>query len=108
MYRAIDLHCPDQIIHLGDIMDDAEKIARAYPKLPVCRVPGNCDGWTTAVPQEADRSGRGLHPAGPRTSVGVKQSYDRAIADARAVHADLLLFGHTHKACASSWRTACG
>ncbi|MCI9555771.1 MAG: YfcE family phosphodiesterase [Lawsonibacter sp.] len=98
MYRAIDLHCPDQIIHLGDIMDDAEKIARAYPKLPVCRVPGNCDGWTTAVPKKQIVLGGASILLAHGHQWGVKQSYDRAIADARAVHADLLLFGHTHKA----------
>ena len=98
MYRAIDLHCPDQIIHLGDIMDDAEKIARAYPKLPVCRVPGNCDGWTTAVPKKQIVLGGASILLAHGHQWGGKQSYDRAIADARAVHADLLLFGHTHKA----------
>ena len=98
MYRAIDLHCPDQIIHLGDIMDDAEKIARAYPKLPVCLVPGNCDGWTTAVPKKQIVLGGASILLAHGHQWGVKQSYDRAIADARAVHADLLLFGHTHKA----------
>ena len=87
MYQAIDLHCPDQIIHLGDIMDDAEKIARAYPKLPVCRVPK----------KQIVLGGASILLAHGH-QWGVKQSYDRAIADARAVHADLLLFGHTHKA----------
>ena len=107
MYRAIDLHCPDQIIHLGDIMDDAEKIARAYPKLPVCRVPGNCDGWTTAVPKKQIVLGGASILLAHGHQWGVKQSYDRAIADARAVHADLLLFGHTHKALCQQLELSC-
>ena len=31
MYAAIDLHRPQQVIHLGDIMDDAEEVAEHYP-----------------------------------------------------------------------------
>ena len=45
MYAAIDLHQPQQVIHLGDVMDDAEEVAGHYPALPFCLVPGNCDGW---------------------------------------------------------------
>ena len=50
MYAAIDLHQPRQVIHLGDVMDDAEEVAGHYPALPFCLVPGNCDGWGVAVP----------------------------------------------------------
>ena len=50
MYAAIDRHQPLQVIHLGDVMDDAEEVAGHYPKLPFCLVPGNCDGWGVAVP----------------------------------------------------------
>ena len=52
MYAAIDLHKPQQVIHLGDMMDDAEQVAEHYPTLPFCLVPGNCDGCPPAV---ADR-----------------------------------------------------
>ena len=47
MIQAIDEQKPDQVIHLGDLISDAEEISYLYPKLPVCMVPGNCDGWTT-------------------------------------------------------------
>ena len=47
MYKAIDAHNPDQILHLGDLVEDAEEVTYLYPTLPVCMVPGNCDGWTT-------------------------------------------------------------
>ncbi len=30
MYAAIDLHQPQQVIHLGDVMDDAEEVAGHY------------------------------------------------------------------------------
>ena len=48
MAQAIQEEVPDQIIHLGDLMSDAEELSRRFPTLPICMVPGNCDGWTTA------------------------------------------------------------
>ena len=97
MYAALELHQPQQVIHLGDMMDDAEQVAEHYPKLPFCMVPGNCDGWTISAPVKKQISLAGksiLLSHGHRW--GVKSGYDAAIADARAVNADILLFGHTH------------
>lgn len=97
MYAAIDLHKPQQVIHLGDMMSDAEEVAEHYPMLPFCLVPGNCDGWGAAVPvkKEIKLGGKSiLLSHGHRW--GVKSGCGAAIADARAVGADILLFGHTH------------
>lgn len=97
MYAAIDRHQPRQVIHLGDMMYDAEEVAEHYPQLPFCLVPGNCDGWGTAVPVKKNITLEGksiLLSHGHRW--GVKSGYDMAISDARAVGADILLFGHTH------------
>ena len=98
MYAAIDRHSPHQAIHLGDLMDDAEEVAQHYPKLPFCMVPGNCDGWTTApVKKQIVLDGKSiLLSHGHRW--GVKSGYAAALADARAAGADILLFGHTHRA----------
>lgn len=98
MYAAIGRHQPQQVIHLGDLMSDAEEVAGHYPKLPFCLVPGNCDGWTVSVPVKKQilLGGKSiLLSHGHRW--GVKTTYDAAIADARAVGADILLFGHTHQ-----------
>ena len=98
MYSAIETHHPDQVIHLGDLMEDAQEVACAYPRLPFCMVPGNCDGWTTEPLKKQ------ILLAGKRILLshghlwGVKQSPYAAIADARASNADLLLYGHTHQA----------
>lgn len=97
MYAAIDRHQPQQVIHLGDMMSDAEEVAEHYPKLPFCLVPGNCDGWGVATPvkKQITLAGKSiLLSHGHRW--GVKSGYDAAICDARAVGADILLFGHTH------------
>ena len=69
----------------------------AYPRIPVCMVPGNCDGWTThALKKQITLDGvRILLSHGHLW--GVKGSYDAAVADARACQADILLFGHTHR-----------
>ncbi len=98
MYTAIDRHQPHQVIHLGDLMSDAQQVAEHYPKLPFCMVPGNCDGWTTeSVKKQISLKGKSiLLSHGHRW--GVKNGYDTAIADARATGADILLFGHTHRA----------
>ena len=97
MYAAIDRYQPQQVIHLGDMIDDAEKVAKHYPKLPFCMVPGNCDGWFTTAPLKKQITLEGksiLLSHGHRW--GVKSGYGGAIADAQAVGADILLFGHTH------------
>ena len=96
MYRAIDRHQPQQIIHLGDLEEDALEVARAYPMLPFCTVPGNCDGWTTApLVKRITLEG---HPIllSHGHLWGVKSGYGRAMAEARNAGAELLLFGHTH------------
>ena len=45
MINAVEEYKPDQIIHLGDGMHDAEKVREMFPQIPVCCVPGNCDGY---------------------------------------------------------------
>ena len=98
MLDAIDAHRPDQVIHLGDLQSDAEELTYVDPKLPICMVPGNCDGWTM------DPLKKQITLAGKQFLLshghlwGVKRNFDGAIADARAAGVDVLLFGHTHKA----------
>ena len=99
MAQAIQEEVPDQIIHLGDLMSDAEELSRRFPTLPICMVPGSCDGWTTAPAiKRITLQGRNI-----LLSHGhlwrVKSGYDAAIAEARRSGVDILLFGHTHKAC---------
>ncbi len=98
MYRAIDQHKPHQVIHLGDLEQDIEEVAEHYPQLPFCTVPGNCDGWTTAPLKKQITLERVSILLSHGHLWGVKGGYSRAIADARACVADILLFGHTHQA----------
>jgi len=98
MYRAVDQYKPDLVVHLGDMMWDAEELSYTYPKQAVVMVPGNCDGWTTAPLQKRlEIKGKGM-----LLSHGhiwqVKYGYDAALAAARKAGVDLVMFGHTHRA----------
>ena len=98
MRQAVEEEKPDQVIHLGDLMRDAEELAEEFPKIPVCMVPGNCDGWTMVLPiKRITLQGRNF-----LLSHGhlwkVKQGYDLAIAEAQKAGVEFLLFGHTHRA----------
>lgn len=97
MVQAIDEQQPDQVIHLGDLISDAEELSYFYPKLPIYMVPGNCDGWTT-VPsvKQITLQGRSILLSHGHLW-GVKSGYEAAIAQARSAGADILLFGHTHQ-----------
>ena len=98
MYDAILAHKPDQVIHLGDLAEDAEEMSYVFPQTPFCIVAGNCDGWCDLP------ATRNITLAGKRVLLGhghlwrVKAGYSGAIAEARKAGADILLFGHTHTA----------
>lgn len=91
----------DLIIHCGDYADDAAQI-RQWTNTPVMFVRGNCDEY----------SGFGEDcPAYLNTTFGAKQIYavhghrervksglDHLFYDAKALGADIALFGHTHVA----------
>lgn len=89
---------PDEIIHLGDCLRDAETLSFAFPDIPVTMVPGNCDGWTNR------RDCLLLEREGVKLLLGhghqwrVKSTPVLALAEARAKGADVLLYGHTHRA----------
>ena len=97
MYEAIDTHAPDQVIHLGDLVADAEEVTYLYPALPVCMVPGNCDGWTSLPGKKQITLGGKQFLLSHGHLWGVKSGYGAAIADARACNVDIVLFGHTHR-----------
>ena len=98
MLDAIDAHRPDQVIHLGDLQSDAEELTYVYPKLPICMVPGNCDGWTM------DPLKKQITLAGKRILLshghlwGVKKGYEAAVADGNAFVDDLRALAAGRKA----------
>lgn len=96
MYDAIEAHAPQQVIHLGDVLSDVRDLSYVFTTLPICAVPGNCDGWTnqSAIKNITLEGKQILLSHGHLW--GVKRGYEQAIAAANSVGADILLFGHTH------------
>lgn len=101
MLRAAKILHPDGIIHLGDYYDDGELLrdecsyARAY------LVAGNCDHWRApAYAKEilCEEIGgvRCYLTHGHRHDV--KNTLDYLIASATSAQAQVVLFGHTHRA----------
>lgn len=98
MLDIVEQEKPDEVIHLGDLIRDAQAVSSAFPELPVTMVPGNCDGWTSR------KDSLLLERAGVKLLLGhghqwqVKSTPELALAQTRAVGADVLLYGHTHRA----------
>lgn len=100
MIEIVGKNPPDLILHLGDVMEDAEDLASVYPQIPLYLVPGNCDGYVN-VPSiqllEVDGVSI-LFSHGHLWSV--KRDFQSALITARKENADVVLFGHTHIAVA--------
>lgn len=96
MERAVRLEQPEHVLHLGDYVRDARKLAEAI-SVPVTLVPGNCDDRCDQpeilTPVFCGRKFYMTHGH----LHGVKMMYMRAIYAAMEAEADLLLFGHTHR-----------
>ncbi len=96
---AVDRYRPDGVFHLGDVVRDGAKAQETYPKIPFYRVAGNCDWSYTGLPLEDVVRLEGktiLYMHGHTQSV--KSSPTLAVRAAQSLGADLLLFGHTHRA----------
>ena len=98
MEDAVRREEPDQVLHLGDVVRDADALRRRFPDLPMTRVRGNCDARSD-VPEECllERAGRRLLLMHGHTRF-VKSGPGAAVAAAREARADVLLCGHTHDA----------
>lgn len=101
MQRCVETLQPDAVIHLGDMVRDADKLAAQYPGLRFYQVAGNCD--SCRVPPDypeiliEDFCGvRVFMTHGHRH--GVKTFLSKLIADGRQCGANVILYGHTHVA----------
>ena len=86
MVRAVRQQQPDAVFHLGDCERDTQRLEKEFPDLPLYRVCGNCD----------------REPVNPEvlqcTLDGVKYTLDALLNAAYFAGADIVLFGHTHRA----------
>ena len=101
--KAVNAHngkC-DLIIFLGDGLKDLDVISTKYPEIPIIKVKGNCDYFSSSdVLEESilDLDGiRVLITHGHKH--GVKYGYETIIRYAYELEADAVLFGHTHVPC---------
>lgn len=99
MRLAVNAVKPDAIVHLGDHYEDGEVIAQENPRIPVHQVPGNCDRFRCdpSLPQILcyDVGGVRLYMTHGHLHA-VKSSRYRLLAEARAMKAVAVLYGHTH------------
>lgn len=96
MEQAVMSEQPDHILHLGDYTGDVRAIASFG--IPLTQVKGNCD-YSSPLPEILTPvfSGKRLYMTHGHLH-RVKTMYQRAIYAALAADADILLFGHTHRA----------
>lgn len=98
MRRAVLKERPDLIIHLGDGAFDLRRLQSEYPEIPTLGVKGNCDfGANEAASETITLEGVKIFLTHGHI-YGVKQGYATVIEAAKNAAADILLFGHTHRA----------
>lgn len=96
--RAVEREQPDLICHLGDYVRDGKRLQELFPHIPLEQVPGNCDFPATAGAERLLQiEGHTLLLCHGHT-FGVKRSLLQAYYAAVERQAELLLFGHTHRA----------
>lgn len=98
MLAIIEEEQPDAVLHLGDVVEDAENIRAVFPQLQLFQVCGNND-WTSEFPDNlvvcAEESrifithGH-LH--------GVRRNTRGLVAAAKKSNCNAALYGHTHRA----------
>ena len=97
MRRAVELEQPDHILHLGDVVPDAEKLHLEYPRIPMEMVRGNCDGWDETPEEKIVTLGGKqiwmLHGHTYRVKVGI----GLMVMNAHEKGVDAVVFGHTHE-----------
>ena len=98
MRIAVEETNPDAILHLGDHIDDAQKLNQEYPDAVFYMLRGNCDYSNIGKTEMfLTISGVKVFMAHGHT-YGVKASLDNFVNEARRLEADVALYGHTHSA----------
>ena len=99
MADMVRLERPDRILHLGDLVRDAQTLQEKFPDIPVSFVPGNCDGRRPDLPEERVFTLEGCRLLMTHGhTYHVKLGPAAAVRAAREAGAHLLLYGHTHEA----------
>ena len=98
MEQAVVAERPDGILHLGDVVRDAQRLAQRFSDLPLEYVYGNCDGCESGPETERVLTVEGFRILMMHGHTrGVKWGVERAVLAAQEAEAQVLLFGHTHR-----------
>lgn len=97
---AVKKERPDAIVHLGDHASDADFIDMEHPIMPLCRVKGNCDYFEQRYPEKWVFTWDGVTILATHGhKQGVKSGLLQLKYAALEAGAQLVLYGHTHRAC---------
>ncbi len=100
MINAMEKEAPvNWIIHAGDVCSDAEDLEIMYHRIPVAFVKGNNDYFVRDVPEDRFFTLEGIKIFLTHGhNYGVKYSPAKLLQKGRELGADLVVFGHTHRA----------
>jgi putative phosphoesterase len=100
MLRVLDAGLPDLMIHLGDGESDLDKVRKRYPLLPIENVRGNCDRFSVSLKTlRMTFAGKRIFAThGHLYDVKYDAELTRLRYAALEDDADIVLFGHTHRA----------
>ncbi|MCL2424782.1 MAG: metallophosphoesterase [Oscillospiraceae bacterium] len=99
MSYVIEKTSPDAVIHLGDCIDDARKIKARFPNITHHMLKGNCDYISYGDDELFISLGELKLFLTHGHGYYVKEDLSRLTLRASELEANLVLFGHTHKAC---------
>ena len=88
---------PDQVLHLGDHFSDMVKLHLRFPEIPMQGVRGNCDAPGSPESLRLTLGGKRILMVHGHQQ-GVKMDLERLYLTALESGAELVLFGHTHRA----------
>lgn len=98
MYDAVDRGRPDLVVHLGDGERDVANLSARFPDVPINAVCGNCDA-AGGFPESMEFSVYGVKCFITHGHLyGVKYSPDRLLYAGEERSAQIVMFGHTHRA----------
>lgn len=86
----------DVFIHLGDGAQELAQVQELYPGRKFLSVRGNCDFGSDATLASCFKSGTANIFYTHGHMYNVKYQLDDLVAAAKAIHANVALFGHTH------------
>ncbi len=88
---------PGQVLHLGDHFSDMVKLHLRFPEIPMQGVRGNCDAPGSPESLRLTLGGKTICLTHGHLQ-GVKEDLERLYFTALESGAELVLFGHTHRA----------